>query len=172
MGKIIFYVAMSSDGFIADKNGGIDWLPTEPDKNDEHGYEALLARISTIVMGRKSYEQIVGFGEWAWKEKTTYVFSFDPLLSVHESIVFVNGDVKSFIEQLRKEKPNEDIWLLGGAELAASFAKEGLIDECIITVIPVLLKEGIFLNLPYENFVLTNTIATSIGLEQRFYLKK
>ncbi len=124
MANVILYIATSKDGFIADKDGGVDWLPTEPDKNDEHGYEALLLRISTIVMGRKSYEQIIGFGEWAWKDKTTYVFSYDPLPCAHDSIQFVQGDVKNFVECLKKEKPTEDVWLLGGADLVASFAKE------------------------------------------------
>ena len=76
MNKVILYIATSLDGFIADKEGGVDWLPHETeDPKDLVGFKALLNRISVIVMGSKSYKQILTFGQWAWPDKQTYVFT-------------------------------------------------------------------------------------------------
>ncbi len=68
MNKIILYVATSQDGFIADKDGGVGWLPHPSEDNvdkDEFGFKALMDRIAIIIMGSKSYQQILGFGDWA-----------------------------------------------------------------------------------------------------------
>jgi dihydrofolate reductase len=172
MAKVILYIATSQDGFIADKNGGVDWLPQPTDQGDEFGYEVLMKRISSIVMGSTSYKQILGFGDWAWKDKTTYVFSSRSLELPHESISHTNTDVGASLTKIREEHPNQDIWLLGGAKLAASFAKEHLIDECIITLIPTTLGEGIKLELPYDNFTLTHAKSCSGGMIQKFYEKR
>lgn len=82
MNKVILYIATSQDGFIADKNGGVDWLPgpTE-DPTDMFGYKKLMDSIDTIVMGSKSYTQILTFGDWAWQNKRTYIFSKQSLQS-------------------------------------------------------------------------------------------
>lgn len=175
MKKTILYIATSQDGFIADKKGGVDLLPHPDDANDasdEVGFEVLLGRISTIVMGSGSYHQILGFGKWAWDDKQTYVFTSQSLETSNASITFVQERPKIFIEQLKRKPLEGHIWLLGGAELIKSFAKEKLIDECIITVIPMNLGEGIKLELPYEDFILTQTKMCSAGMVQKSYLKK
>jgi dihydrofolate reductase len=176
--KIILYIATSEDGFIADKNGGVDWLPALTDENvkadegDEFGYKALMNETSIIVMGSRSYEQILGFGEWAWADKMTYVFTSQPLITTRKDINFVSEEVKNFMDKIRKQKTDKNIWLLGGAKLIKSFVQENLIDECIITVSPVKLGEGIALDLRYENFILSKTKSCSHGMVQKFYNKK
>lgn len=172
MGKVILFVAMSQDGFIADKNGNVDWLPQNEDPQDECGYKALMNQVSTIIMGSRSYQQILGFGDWAWGGKETFVFTSQSLKSPRKDIHFVNEGVKSFIDKLRQQGPSKDIWLLGGAELVKSFAKERLIDECIITIIPTILGEGIKLELPYEDFDLTKVKTCMDGIEQKVYVLK
>lgn len=69
-------MATSADGFICSKDGGVDWLPS-PDLNspDDFGFSFLLNRVSTIVMGSKSFDQTLTFGDWAWKDKKTVVFT-------------------------------------------------------------------------------------------------
>lgn len=89
--KIILYIVTSLDGFIADKDGGVDWLPQE-DPQDIFGYETLLSRISTIVMGSRSYKQILTFGEWAWADKQTYVFTSQDLTTARSDITFVKRE--------------------------------------------------------------------------------
>lgn len=68
MNKIILYIATSLDGFIADINGGVDWLPHPKDDAELEavGYKDLMERIDTILMGSRSYKQILSFGDWGW----------------------------------------------------------------------------------------------------------
>lgn len=172
MTKVILYIATSTDGFIADKDGSVGWLPHYENvvDTDEFGYDTLMGRISVIVMGNRSYLQILGFGDWAWPGNTTYVFTKQSLASTRDDIKFVNDDVNHFMKNLQPDA-GQDIWLLGGAELIKSFAAKKLIDECIITVIPTTLGDGIKLELPYEDFSLNRTKPCSGGMEQRFYLR-
>lgn len=176
MPKIILFIARSQDGFIADKNGGVDWLPAPDDPayadpTDEVGYKTLMNRISTIVMGSRSYEQILGFGDWAWADKETFIFTTRSLTSPRDDIHFVHEGVRDFMDRLRNQglKENGDIWLLGGAELVKSFAQEGLIDECIITIMPSVLGEGIKLELPYKDFEITEVKPCINGIVQQRY---
>ncbi len=170
MPKVILYIATSLDGFIADKDGGVGWLPhPTDDPEDEFGYKALMNRISAIVMGSKSYEQILGFGDWAWGDKTTYVFTKRTTLPAKEGIQFIHEDPKIFMESIKEQQ--SDIWLLGGAKLAKSFALAGLIDECVITIIPMKLGDGIKLELPYGYFNLIETKLCRDDMLQQTYIK-
>lgn len=169
MNKIILYIATSFDGFIADVEGGVDWLPAEPDPDDSVGFKDLLNRVSIIVMGRKSYEQILGFGDWAWNDKHTYVFTSKNLVTENSNISFVQGSPQDFLQNLKQEG---DIWLLGGSELVSSFAKEKLIDECIVTIVPQILGDGIKLELPYDDFDLISEKSCGYGMIQKVYVKK
>lgn len=173
MNKVILYVAISLDGFIADKDGGVDWLPPPADDpTDIFGFKALMNKISTIVMGRRSYDQILGFGEWAWKDKQTYVFTSQPLSITCSHIVVTQDNPRVFMDKLKSSYSNSDVWLLGGAKLIKSFAEEKLIDECIITVIPVNLKEGIKLELIYDDFIFISEKPCIEGIVQKTYLRK
>ncbi len=122
MAQIILYIATSQDDFIADKDGGVDWLPQPTDHDDDFGYKALLNRIGAIVMGSRSYLQILGFGDWAWGDKTTYVFTKKSLVTTRNDVIFVQGAAKEIMAQL-KQHNDQDIWLLGGANLAQCFCE-------------------------------------------------
>lgn len=131
-------MAISQDGFIADENGSVDWLP-HPDTTDESlkelqdGHKKFMDSVGTIVMGRKSYEQTLGFGEWQWKDKQTYVFTSQDLVSPHPYITFVKDTPKEFMEKIKSNPLAGDIWLFGGAALAKSLSDEKLIKEAILT---------------------------------------
>src|SRR6478736_1811293 len=74
--KTILYIATSQDGFIADKDGGVGWLdPYNNIEGEDCGYHGFYESIDGIIMGSRSYEQIVGFGEWIWPGKPAYVFT-------------------------------------------------------------------------------------------------
>ena len=152
MAKVILYIATSLDDFIADQQGSINWLPHPDDPKDTLDYHKLMHRISTIVIGRRSYERIINFGDWAWPNKRSYVFSSQVLSIDHNSIIGTQQSPHAWMKELKKQAIQNDIWLLGDAELAHSFAKEQLIDECIITAIPTTLGTNIKLNLPDNNF--------------------
>ncbi|MCE2992863.1 MAG: dihydrofolate reductase family protein [Alphaproteobacteria bacterium] len=174
MKKIILYIATSLDGFIADINGGVDWLPHPKDdaEIDEFGYKSLMSSIDTILMGSASYKQILGFGDWGWSDKQTYVFTSQPLESNKPFISITNYTPLEFMTKLKDRQSDKDIWLLGGAELAQSFAQEDLIDEIILTIVPQTLGSGIPLGLTFEKFDLTAEKALTDGMFQKIYLRK
>lgn len=171
MNKVILYIATSLDGFIADSKGDVDWLPTPQSDNDLEvvGYNNLMRRIDTIVMGSSSYEQIINFGEWGWPSKQTYVFTGRSLTNEVPYIHFTKDSPKDFMQELKSDK---DIWLLGGAKLAQSFAKEDLIDEVVVTIVPQTLGSGIPLGVSLENFSLVEEKSLIDGMIQKVYLRK
>jgi len=146
--QVILYIAISRDGFIADKDGGVGWL--EPYSIDvpvelENNYPDFFNSIDCIVMGRKTYEQMLTFGDWPNAGKHTYVFTESTEPSSRADITFVSMDVKDFVQDIEKQHPGCKIWLEGGAHLVQQFYDAGLIDTYIITIIPTELHEGIAL---------------------------
>ena len=142
--RIKLYIACSLDGFIAREDGSIDWL-NEYDNNvkTDYGYSEFYVSIGTVLMGRKTYEQVLGFGEWPYKEKKVYVFTRqkEPLKR-EKNVEFISGDIGEFVCQL-KEKAEQDLWLVGGSQLIKVFLKENLIQDFIIFIVPIILGSGI-----------------------------
>jgi dihydrofolate reductase len=174
MNKIILYIAVSQDGFIADNKGKVDWLPHP--KNDHEleivGFNKLIDRIDTIIMGSNSYRQILGFGSWAWDNKHTYVFSSQNIKNKKPYITITNDSPVQFLEKLKVRDSNKDIWLLGGAKLAQSFEQENFIDEIILTIVPKELGSGIALDISFNNFAQYETKDLLDGIVQKIYYKK
>lgn len=75
MPKVILYIATSEDGFIADKNGGVEWLPAPSDEAEDFGYKEFYNSIDCLVMGSATYEQCLTFGPWPYPDKTTFVYT-------------------------------------------------------------------------------------------------
>ncbi len=142
MGKIIFYLAASLDGFLADENGGVDWLEPFQKESYDYGYTDFLKTIGTVLSGSKTYEQAKDFPDgWNFPGTKSYIFtSRDIDTGGREDIVIWRDGVGELADALRSEP--KDIWLLGGAALAANFFNEGLVDELILTQIPVVLGKG------------------------------
>lgn len=142
--RVKLYIACSLDGYIAREDGSIDWL-TKYDNNPEtdYGYSEFYSSIGTVLMGRKTYEQVLGFGNWLYAEKKTYVFTRqkEPLRQ-EKNVEFVSGNVGEFVRRL-KESTNEDIWLVGGSQLIKVFLEEDLVDDMIIFIVPIILGGGI-----------------------------
>ena len=147
MRKLILYIASSLDGFIARKNGKIDWLPGSNvedseevgDTSEEHGYEELMKRIDIILMGRKTYEQVLTFGDWPYSGIKSYVCTSKKM---EDKNIEYCSDAVSLVKDL-KSKDGKDIWLVGGGGLNGSLLNADLIDEIILTVIPVVIGDGI-----------------------------
>jgi dihydrofolate reductase len=138
MTKILVYIATSLDGFVARENGSIDWLP----ESSESSYEAFYKSIDTVIMGKTTYDQILTFGEYPYKDKKSIVFS-KTQQNDDENAEFVS-DIEKFVKD-SFPGAGENIWLVGGAKIIASFLKQGVVDEIIITKIPVILGNGILL---------------------------
>ena len=141
MRKIIYYVATSADGYIARPDGGVEWLD-RPRPKGAYGMGAFFKSVDTVLMGRETYDVGRRFGQEGHPGKKTYVFTRARRRTRAPGVEFVRGPVGDFARRLRAEK-GKDIWLMGGAALAASFLDEGQIDEFFIHVVPVLIGEGI-----------------------------
>lgn len=145
MRRVILYIAASLDGYIADENGGVDWLDSEaaPD-GTESGYETFLREIDTIVMGYHTYQQVteeLSPGKWVYAGKRTYVLTHRGIANLPK-IQFVCQPVERLIETLQQED-GKGIWICGGAKIIHPLLKQNLIDEFRITIIPILLGRGI-----------------------------
>lgn len=174
MSKVILYIAASLDGFIARPDGDLSWLTQHqnPDRQD-YGYSELIKSTSATIMGAKTYEWLLQFEDWPEsKERPTYVITHRMLKAVPDAnIIFYSGDLKDLVRAI-KEKSTKDIWLVGGAALAQSFMREWLADEIILSVLPLLLGDGISLfgSLNKEvNLKLVNQKAFKSGIVQMHY---
>lgn len=140
MGQIAYYVAISLDGYIADADGGVGWLPE--DDGEDYGYADFYDGVGALVMGRRTYDQVLGFGQWPYAGKSTYVFTSHPPDDNPFGVEFFAGSAAEFVQSVA---PNHSgaVWLVGGANLAEQFRREGLIDRFLVFVIPVALGKGI-----------------------------
>lgn len=138
MTKILVYIASSLDGYVARENGDIDWLP----ELSESGYDAFYKSVDTVIMGKTTYDQVLTFGEYPYKDKKSFVFS-RASQNNDDNVEFVS-DIAKFVKD-SFPGAGENIWLVGGAKIIGSFLKQGVVDEIIITVIPILLGKGISL---------------------------
>jgi dihydrofolate reductase len=141
MRKIIVYVATSADGYIARPDGDVSWLDRKRPRGN-YGMAAFFKSVDTVLMGRKTYEVALAFGQTSYPGKKNYVFSRTLRRRGAQDVEFVRGRVGEFARRLRGAE-GKDIWLVGGGGLAASFLDEGQIDEFIIHVVPVFIGEGI-----------------------------
>ena len=94
-------------------------------------------------MGKKTYDQILTFGEYPYKDKTSFVFSRDNSLTKDENVEFASS-VEEFVRQLSPSS-KENIWLVGGSELLSAFLRYKLVNEIILSIIPIILGNGISL---------------------------
>ena len=142
--SIYVYIAQSLDGYIADENSNIDWLNDIPNpENSDFGFAEFMSKIDAIVMGRNTFEKVHSFGMWPYT-KSVYVISS----SLHKLPKEYSGKAKildlepSQIINVLREKGLINLYVDGGS-LIQSFLSEDLIDDLIITTIPILLGGGI-----------------------------
>jgi dihydrofolate reductase len=140
----IVYIAASLDGFIADRAGKIDWLCTmpNPDKLD-FGYAAFIERVDAIIMGRNTFETVCGFaGDWPYN-KPVFVLSSSLKLIPEEyegKVRLLNASPAEVVKLVNQEG-YKDLYIDGGVTIQG-FLSEDLIDEMIITQIPIVLGGG------------------------------
>ena len=168
---------MSLDGYIATPDGGIEWLneisnPT----NEDHGYNALLESVDTVLMGGRTYHEIIGFGvPWPYKDKQTYVITHNNTnVTPDEKVEFITEDIYRRISAL-KEAKGKDIWLVGGGVLTTMLLNHDLIDEMQIAIVPTILGEGLLLfpdKPKTSKWTLIENKSFSTGLTLLTYTKK
>lgn len=162
--RLKLFIAVSLDGYIARKDGSIDWLFTDAD----YGYKEFYSSVDTVLVGRKTYEQTLAFDENFFSGKPCYVFT-RKAIGKAGPVTFVSGDIAEFTKGL-KDGPGADIWLVGGSETIA--ALKHLIDGFIISIHPRILGAGIPLFMgewAEQGLELVNTVSFSSGLVQLHY---
>ena len=140
--KVVLYIAQSLDGFIATEDHDISWLSIVEQEGEDYGYEAFVDTVDTVFMGRRTYEKVLSFGvEFPHKGRKCYVLSASRTGS-DENVTFFSGDLKALVEDIKK-KEGKNIFIDGGAEVVRVFRSLDLIDDIVISIIPVMLGKGI-----------------------------
>lgn len=145
MRPLTLILTTSLDGYIAEPDGGIDWL-VEPPEEVPADYLDLLDSIDCLVMGSATYLvslELEG-GTDVFEDREVYVFTSRTDLPAHPSVTFVSAPAEQFTAEL-KAREGGTVWLFGGGKLATALSDAGLVDEYVIVVQPMLLGDGIAL---------------------------
>lgn len=173
MRKVYIYIACSLDGFIAKPGDNLSFLSLVEKEGEDYGYAQFTAGIDSIIIGRKTFDYVareIGTQHYDNGERDIYVISHKERASKGR-IRFYSGDIASLIATLRS-KNGKDIYCDGGAEIIHELLKRDLIDELIISVIPVLLGEGIRLfkeGRPEQHLSFLSAKTFDTGLVQLHY---
>ncbi|MGC6768680.1 dihydrofolate reductase family protein [Enterococcus sp. LJL128] len=143
--KVILYIAMSLDGYIAEEDGSVDFLTDDIEMSEkDDSYEKLMEQIDTVILGRKTYDQVVNElspEKYPYEEKHSYVLTHN-VEEGRENLTFTDEKPTALIQRLLVED-GKDIWIVGGGQVVAPLVASNLIDEYIITTIPIVLGKGI-----------------------------
>ena len=162
--KIVAYLAVSADGYIARPNGDVEWLNRRPHTID-YGFGKFTAKVDTVLLGRGTYDWAVRYlrkhpGAPAFSPRMShYVFTQKPPRKALAGVQFTSESAKACARRLRAEG-GKTIWLMGGGALIASFLDAGEIDEFDLHVIPVLIGKGIPLIAPRHRDIELQLLAT------------
>jgi len=175
MSKFRLFIATSIDGYIAREDGSIDWLDNiDHPKDVDYGYSAFMSEVDTIIMGRKTYEDVVGFDvDWPYADYTCYVISSNKGLQISTPSTEVVSSISDIDVQKMKQHAKKDIWIVGGGVLIANFLNKGLIDSMLISIIPVVLGNGrpLFKEGKETMFKLSSTESFESGVVNLTYTK-
>lgn len=174
MRKVILYIAISLDGYIAKPDGEISWLSEVEKEGEDYGYHKFIQTVDSVILGRKTYDKVLSFGiPFPHRDKECFVITHQSKPHIGK-INFYNGELKKLIDTLKRQK-GKNIFVDGGAEIVNALMKENLIDEFIISTIPIFLGNGIKLfqdNRPEINLQLVKTKSFDSGLVQLHYKRK
>lgn len=169
--KTSVFIATSLDGFIARADGGLDWLPAGG--GEEHGYEAFMATVDALVIGRKTYETVLAFDVWPYGRKPVVVLSTGALAPAPQDarVERMSGPPADIVSQLESRRIRH-VYVDGGITIQR-FLQAGLIQHLIITRIPVILGSGIPLFGATQHDIALEHVATRAygsGLVQSEYV--
>lgn len=136
--KLRYNAAVSLDGFIAGPDGEYDWIV----QDDTIDFAALFGQFDTLLMGRRTYELVVGQGPGMGSDHRVVVCSrtLDP--AAHPAVTILSERVEQAVAELKRAE-GKDIWLFGGGDLLRGMLDGGLVDTLELAVVPVLLGEGV-----------------------------
>jgi dihydrofolate reductase len=171
--KVILYIAASLDGFIARPDGDVSWLDKYNTGGEDYGYRDFYKSVGACIMGSRTYEKALTLDGGIDNQMPTYVVTRRPLgVPAGSDITFYQGNLTKLVETV-KAKTGKAIWLVGGGQLAQSFLKERLVNDIILSTIPVILGEGITLfgSMKEEvNFRVIRSESFETGIVQTHYV--
>jgi dihydrofolate reductase len=168
--RISVFCGISVDGFIARRDHTLDFLPS--DGGEPHGFEEFFASVDALVIGRNTYDVVLGFGGWGYGKKPVYVLSSRSISQPPKNAVVerLEGDPADIVQDLI-DRGHSHIYLDGGITIQR-FLNCGLVDRLIVTRVPVLIGDGIPLFGPLDNDIVLDHVETrsyKSGLVQSVY---
>jgi len=171
--RLILYISTSLDGYIAKPGDDLSFLERVHQEGEDYGYQEFVDSVDTVIMGRRTYDWVMRqVDEFPHADKETYIVTRDPKPG-QGKVNFYAGDVKELVKSL-KQKIGKNIFCDGGAGVVDTLLKERLIDEMIISVVPVLVGNGIRLfreGQPEQDLELVEMKQFKTGLVQMHYRK-
>ena len=173
MRKLSIFIAMSLDGYIAKPNDDLNFLKMVEKEDEDYGYMQFTDTIDTLIIGRKTYDYVIkeiGDAHYDNGERAIYVITRTERPDAGR-VKFYTGDLPDLIRDL-KDQDGKNIYCDGGSEIINELLKSGLIDELIISIIPVLLGEGIRLfkdGRPEQKLQFVSAKTYDTGLVQLYY---
>jgi dihydrofolate reductase len=139
--KLFVYIAASLDGYIAKPGDDLSFLSVVEKEGEDYGYASFMETIDTVIMGRKTYDWVLKHvPQFSHADKNTYIITRTPKPATGNTI-FYTGDLKDLVTNL-KLSGGKNIFCDGGAEIISELVKEDLVDEYIISIIPILVGNG------------------------------
>ncbi len=171
--KVLVYIAISLDGYIAKENDDISFLSLVDKPGEDYGYSEFIKDVDTVIIGRKTYDKVLTFGiEFPHKDKKCYVITRTPRDSV-DNLIFYTHSLKDLVIKLKQDN-GKNIFVDGGSEIINALMKQNLVDEFVISIVPVFLGDGIKLfrdGRPETNLKLVESREFETGLVQLHYRK-
>ena len=172
--NLILYIATSFDGYIATDDGDLTFLSVVEKAGEDYGYHDFVATVDTVIMGRKTYDKVLSMGyDYPHPDKKSYIITRTAKAD-KGNISFYSGDIKELVTKLKTEE-GKNIYCDGGAEIVNLLLKAGLVDEFVLSIIPVMLGSGIRLfndGRPEMGLELEGVQSFDTGLVQLKYVRK
>ncbi len=176
MRKLSLFIATSLDGYIAQPNDDLSFLKLVEKEGEDYGYAAFIETIDTLIIGRKTYDYVlkeIGASHYDNGKRDVYVITRTERPQVGRTL-FYTGEIAELVKRLKSEK-GKNIYCDGGAEIVNELLKSDLIDELIISIVPILLGNGTRLfkdGRPEQTLEFVQVKTFETGLTQLHYKRK
>jgi dihydrofolate reductase len=171
MRKLILYIAISLDGYIAKPDDDLSFLSVVEQEGEDYGYADFIDTVDAVIVGRKTYDKVLSMGvDFPHADKDAYIITRTPRPAIG-NIKFYSGNLKALVEKL-KTQDGKHIFCDGGAEIVNELLNHQLFDELIISVIPILVGSGTKLfhdGRPEQKLELVSIKSFKKGLTQLHY---
>ena len=169
--KVILYIATSLDGYIAQQEDNLDFLSMVDQEGEDYGYAEFVKTVDAVIVGRKTYDKVLSMGvDFPYADKDVYIITRTPRPD-EGHVKFYTGELKHLVDTL-KSTDGKNIFCDGGAEIVNELLRNDLIDEFIISIIPILVGNGIMLfkdGRPEQRLELVSVKQFDKGLVQLHY---